>query len=260
MFYMCIFCTKFWHQQLQCWNVTRESCEICFYTKKAQVKCWWNFRFDSQQSLVEDDPEDRPITLELSRFYVSPTDLTSKDNKDDSISVDKTSTTSVETKQPLSAKNSFDTESVSTVSTIDYQSRVITVAEIHRHVDNVDNKYLDENYNERRYEMDAEMSSEMSEDGTTETMSDDDDHQRSINSMASSLNRCLFHTLSHLYGLFYVDWQCLTYLKMCVEISLILRSQDVCWEIQTILTNKQVNSYFEITNIFGLGLVLTELL
>jgi len=37
------------------------------------------------------------------------------------------------------------------------------------------------------------MSSEMSEDGTTETMSDDDDHQRSINSMASSLNRCLFH-------------------------------------------------------------------
>jgi hypothetical protein len=171
------------------------------------------FRFDSQQSLAEDDLDDQPLTLEFSRFYVSPTaatDLKSKDIKDDSISVDKTlnaDNTSLDLKQQLSAKNSFDTESVSTVSTIDYQSRVITVAEIHRHVDNVDNKHMnenlrqavsnrktdfDENYNDRRgqrrYDND-ETSSEISEDGTTETLSDDDDHQRSINSMASSLNR-----------------------------------------------------------------------
>ena len=192
------------------WN---QNLNLCWF--------WWNFRFDSQQSLVEDDLDDQPLTLEFSRFYVSPTssnDLTSKDNKDDSISVDKTSNTSVDTKRQLSAKNSFDTESVSTVSTIDYQSRVITVAEIHRHVDNVDNKHLDENlrqnannnirktdvdenYNERRYDVE-ETSSEMSEDGTTETLSEDDDHQRSVNSMASSLNRCQFHQRNILQAAF----------------------------------------------------------
>jgi len=42
-FYSSIFHTKFWCQKLQSWNVTRESCAICFCTKKARVKCWWNW-------------------------------------------------------------------------------------------------------------------------------------------------------------------------------------------------------------------------
>ncbi len=42
-FFVPIFCTKFWHQKLQSWNVTRESCAICFHTKKVQVKCWWSW-------------------------------------------------------------------------------------------------------------------------------------------------------------------------------------------------------------------------
>jgi len=37
------FCTKFWSQKLQSWNVTRESCVVCFCTEKACVKCWWNW-------------------------------------------------------------------------------------------------------------------------------------------------------------------------------------------------------------------------
>ena len=230
----CHFCIHFLHcfefknlKRQSNWN---QNLNLCWF--------WWNFRFDSQQSLVEDDLDDRPLTLEFSRFYVSPTssnDLTSKDNKDDSISVDKTSNTSVDTKRQLSAKNSFDTESVSTVSTIDYQSRVITVAEIHRHVDNVDNKHLDENlrqnannnirktdvdenYNERRRYDVEETSSEMSEDGTTETLSEDDDHQRSVNSMASSLNRCQFHH-HHFTSGFFV-WKCFAQLFCAYSLGL----------------------------------------
>jgi len=38
-----IFHTKFWRLKLQSWNITRESCAICFRTKKGRVKCWWNW-------------------------------------------------------------------------------------------------------------------------------------------------------------------------------------------------------------------------
>jgi len=42
-FYACVFCTKFWCQKLQSWNVTRKSCAILFRTKKPCVKCWSNW-------------------------------------------------------------------------------------------------------------------------------------------------------------------------------------------------------------------------
>jgi len=42
-FYERIFCTTFWGQKFQSWNITRESCSKHFRTKKAGVKCWWNW-------------------------------------------------------------------------------------------------------------------------------------------------------------------------------------------------------------------------
>ncbi len=42
-FYVRVFRTKFWRQKLQSWKVTRESCAITFCTKKARIKCWWNW-------------------------------------------------------------------------------------------------------------------------------------------------------------------------------------------------------------------------
>jgi len=48
-FYSNVFCTKFWHQKLQCWNITRKSCTICFHMKNARVKRWWNWRLVSKK-------------------------------------------------------------------------------------------------------------------------------------------------------------------------------------------------------------------
>jgi hypothetical protein len=36
------FAPIFWPQKYKSWNVTIESCSICFCTKNAHVKCWWN--------------------------------------------------------------------------------------------------------------------------------------------------------------------------------------------------------------------------
>ncbi len=44
MFYAHVFLSKFWRQKLQSWNETWESCPICFCTKNACIKCWWNWR------------------------------------------------------------------------------------------------------------------------------------------------------------------------------------------------------------------------
>ncbi len=42
-FFCPLFVYKILLQKLQSWNVTRESCVIRFHTKKAHVKCWWNW-------------------------------------------------------------------------------------------------------------------------------------------------------------------------------------------------------------------------
>jgi len=44
-FYVCIFCMKFCAPKITKlkWTVTRESCGICFCTKKVLIKCWWNW-------------------------------------------------------------------------------------------------------------------------------------------------------------------------------------------------------------------------
>ncbi len=49
MFYARSFCTKFWCQKLQRCNITRESCVICFCTKKGASKMLMKLTFNLYQ-------------------------------------------------------------------------------------------------------------------------------------------------------------------------------------------------------------------
>ena len=122
---------------------------------------------------------------------------TTKDDDSSSVSADET------IKGP---KKSFDTASISTVSTIGYQGNVVTVVDVHRYTDkNVDRTEIERQefgqspppiidisfVDKRRRGSDKfndDESSIMSEDGTTENYSDEERHN-SILSIPSSINR-----------------------------------------------------------------------
>ena len=163
------------------------------------------------------------IPIESSRFFVSPTEAVLTDNTDtistdkmDTISVDKYETTSTENFESNSVDNfdaisvaetpsrkistetfvgkiSVDEDSVSSVSTIDYRPYVITTAEIHRQIDDVEeiDRQVKNDVDKIHRHIDVDdTESEFSEEGTTESYSDDDDERRhSIHSIPSSLNR-----------------------------------------------------------------------
>ena len=86
-------------------------------------------------------------------------------------------------------KISIDDDSISSVSTIDYQPCVITTAEIHRQIDDAEKNHRHVGKINRHVDVD-DTESEFSEAGTTESYSDDDDERRnSIHSIPSSLTR-----------------------------------------------------------------------
>jgi len=47
-FYASVFRTKFWRQKSQSQTYLEKSCSICFGTKNARVKCWWNLLLKSE--------------------------------------------------------------------------------------------------------------------------------------------------------------------------------------------------------------------
>jgi len=57
-----------WHQKLQSWNVTRESCAKHFCTKNVCIKCWWNWHLQDFHFLARQDVT--PILyLNLTPFF-----------------------------------------------------------------------------------------------------------------------------------------------------------------------------------------------
>jgi len=121
---------------------------------------------------------------------------TMSSNNVDQISVDNVETISVyETPsrkistETFVGKISIDDDSISSVSTIDYQPCVITTAEIHRQIDDAEKNHRHVGKINRHVDVD-DTESEFSEAGTTESYSDDDNERRnSIHSIPSSLTR-----------------------------------------------------------------------
>ena len=162
-----------------------------------------------QQQQQQQQLQQQPSIIESSRFYVLPTALTKtaapvelttngKDADSSSVSADETIRTQ---------KKSFDTASISTVSTIRSQRNVVTVADVHKYIDNknmdgmefneqqdfgLNPPIIDISFADMRRQsndnLNDDKSSIMSEDGTTENYSDEE-RQNSIMSIPSSVNR-----------------------------------------------------------------------
>jgi hypothetical protein len=181
---------------------------------------------DSIQNSIQ-ETEIPSIQIESSRFFVSPTEANLTDNIEtlsvdnfETLSVDHSETASIKNVETMSSNNvdqisvdnvetisvyetpsrkistetfvgkiSIDDDSISSVSTIDYQPCVITTAEIHRQIDDTEKNHRHVGKIHRHVDVD-DTESEFSEAGTTESYSDDDDERHnSIHSIPSSLTR-----------------------------------------------------------------------